>query len=45
MAEGGFGDRDPLMEHTDDRDDDEDTTMPFQHTGHRPQHLVAKTFQ
>ena len=33
MAEGGFGERDPLMEHTDDRDDDDrddDTTMPFQ---------------
>ena len=30
--EGGFGDTDPLMEHTDDRndDDDGDTTGPFQ---------------
>ena len=30
--EGGFGERDPLMEHTDDRndDDDGDTTGPFQ---------------
>lgn len=37
-AEGGFGDRDPLLEHTDDRDDrndndDSDTTGPFQPGG------------
>ena len=35
MAEGGFGETDPLMEHTDDRDDNDDgnvsnTTGPFQ---------------
>ena len=32
MAEDGFGEKDPLMEHTDDRndDDDGDTTGPFQ---------------
>ena len=30
--EGGFGNTDPLMEHTDDRNDDDngDTTGPFQ---------------
>ena len=30
--EGGFGERDPLMEHRDDRNDDDggDTTVPFQ---------------
>ena len=30
MAEGGYGEKEPLMEHTDDRnDDDEDTTGRF----------------
>ena len=29
MAEGGFGETDPLMEHTDDRNDDGDTTGAF----------------
>ena len=31
MAEGGYGEKDPLMEHTDDRDDD--TTGSFQPEG------------
>ena len=31
MAEGGYGERDPLLAHTDDRNDDNDgdTTGPF----------------
>ena len=35
MAQGGFGDTDPLMEHTDDRNDndDGDTTGAFQPEG------------
>ena len=33
MAEGGFCEIDPLMKHTDDRDGDGDTRMPFQPNG------------
>ena len=41
MAEGGFDERDPLIPHTDDGDDDAgDTTGPFQ-----PAPINARTFE